>query len=281
MILWKPPSQGRNNSEIGRLGASHHEEEPPLTFSIRIAAMTAICALPAGAALAQTQESEAGSMSERSADQITCADIVTMDSELIPGALYFVSGYQEGSQAGTGGAGMSGGVADTATGGSTATTGDQGGMSSNSTSEAASASGSGSDGGEGATTATGDSTDATTSTGAAMPDSAGGTSADEPSGTTSATGAGMSTGAAAEGDAGLTGGSTTATTAATASGGDMTGQTSGGTSQPGQPQVVRVTGLFEIPIADVVTLCGESPEMSVSDAVEQHRNGSGTGSSTN
>ncbi len=41
-----------------------------------------------------------GAMSGIDPKALTCADIVTMDPEQVPGALYFVAGYMHGSDAG-------------------------------------------------------------------------------------------------------------------------------------------------------------------------------------
>lgn len=70
-----------------------------MRFSVKLAAMTAVCTLPAAMALAQGQEgASSGSMGERSPDQVTCADITAMDTRFVPGVLYYVSGYREGSR---------------------------------------------------------------------------------------------------------------------------------------------------------------------------------------
>ena len=58
-------------------------------------------ALPAGAQTSgqSEQTGQAGQMAgagQRTADQLTCADIATMDTAVVPGTLYFVAGYQEG-----------------------------------------------------------------------------------------------------------------------------------------------------------------------------------------
>lgn len=72
-----------------------------------------------------------------------------------------------------------------------------------------------------------------------------------------------------------------ATNADTGSGDAMVSDTGSGSAGGSQAHVVRVTGLFEIPLADVVTVCGESSEMTVSDAVVQQRTTVGSGSTTN
>lgn len=209
-----------------------------MTFSTRLAAVAALCTLPAGAALAQTQEGgmQQDAMGERSADQVTCADIVTMDSQLIPGVLYFVSGYQQAGMSGA--AGMSGSGMPEGASGST----DAGG--------AATSGADASDAGQPADAA--QTADANQSADADQ--MAEGESSMKPQGQ------GQETGTSAPADSPAAG--------------------SDDAMQGDQPAVVRVTGLFEIPIAEVVTLCGESPEMSVSDAVEQQRTGS-SGSSSN
>lgn len=138
-----------------------------MTFPIRMTARRAIYTLPASLALAQTDESaSAASMNERSADQITGADILTMDSEFIPGGLYFISGYQEGSQGSSGGTAMSGAVADMeASGSSGGTTGQDATMSGGTSDPGATdASGSDSAGGETAATSTDSSAEKATGT---------------------------------------------------------------------------------------------------------------------
>ncbi len=189
-------------------------------------------------------------MGERSADQVTCADIVTMDSQLIPGVLYFVSGYQQASM--TGSAGMSGSEMPGGAPGSTevggaATTGDD-----------APDAGQPADAGQSAEA------DQMTEGESSMPAQA----------------EGQEAGTSAPADTTAADSTAADSTAADSTAAGSTAAGSDGTMQGDQPAVVRVTGLFEIPIAEVVTLCGESPEMTVSDAVEQQRTGS-SGSSSN
>lgn len=188
-----------------------------MRFSVRLAAITAVCTLPATIALAQGQESgTSGNMGDRSPDQVTCADITAMDTRLVPGVLYYIAGYQEGSRAGMAGAG--GGQA---AGGAESTSG-------------TTSSASGSD----------------TAMSGTDPSSTGGSPA------TASNGNAASPSSDAAGAA--TGGS---------------GATSGGSMN-----VVRVTGMFEIPVEQVMVVCGQSPDMKASDAVEQNR---GSGASTN
>lgn len=221
-----------------------------MRLQTKIAAMSAVCALYAGGALAQSQGAEStGNMGNVDADQVTCADITVMDTQLIPGALYFVAGYGEGSRAASG---------DDA-----------------SASQSDMAQGGGSEAGSASEPETGTTTE-TSTTG-----SAGGTmSSDSGSSTEPASGAESSNGA----DTGMA--HQSAAPNDTTSGGntdaDMAAEPGEDARMDGdQPSLVRVTGLFEIPVEEVVTFCGENQDMTVSDAVQQHRNSGGSGDSSN
>jgi hypothetical protein len=190
-------------------------------------------ALPAGAQTSDgTGQTGQDGMGQRTADQMTCADIATMDTAVVPGTLYFIAGYQQGRDSG-----MQEGSADlTGVTGTSATTG------------AADTAGSGSS--APATTATGDSATA---------------------GGTGATGSTDSSGSATP-ESGTAGSTETAGT---------TGQGSEGSASSdtvGQPQVAAISGFFEIPVEQVMRVCADSPDRSVSDVVREE-GGSGTGTS--
>ena len=166
-------------------------------------------------------------MGDRSSDQVTCADITAMDTRLVPGVLYYIAGYQEGSRAGMAGAG--GGQA---AGGAESTSG-------------TTSSASGSD----------------TAMSGTDPSSTGGSPANASNG--NAASPSSDAAGAATGGSGATSGEQ-ASASGSGSGGSM--------------NVVRVTGMFEIPVEQVMVVCGQSPDMKASDAVEQNR---GSGASTN
>ena len=182
-------------------------------------------ALPAGAQTSGQSEpagqsGQAGQMAsagQRTSDQLTCADIATMDTAVVPGTLYFIAGYQEGR-----GMGMGQSEGDAAITGATGTA---------ATAGAADQSGSGQ------------------------------------AGATTGTDAGGATGLAGTG---------TATTGQDATGGSDSGATTGGASA--QPQIAMVSGFFEIPVEQVMRVCAETPERSVSDVVREE---GGQGSETN
>lgn len=68
----------------------------------------------------------------------------------------------------------------------------------------------------------------------------------------------------------------------TAGEGGSTAADSNGGASGDTMNVVRVTGMFEIPVEQVMVVSGQSPEMTAADAVEQNReSSSGSSSSTN
>jgi hypothetical protein len=202
------------------------------------AMLALVLALPAGA---QTSDGSAAtgqdSMGQRNADQMTCADIATMDTAVVPGTLYFIAGYQQGRDSG-----MQEDSADvTGVTGTSATPG-----AADSTGSGSAATG---------TTGTGDTTAA---------------------GSTGTTGSTDSTGGATS-ESGTAGSTETAGT----TGQGTTGQGSGGSASSdasGQAQLAAISGFFEIPVEQVMRVCAESPERSVSDVVREEGS-SGTGSS--
>jgi hypothetical protein len=179
-------------------------------------------ALPAGAQTSgQSEESgqadQMAATGQRAADQLTCADIATMDTAVVPGTLYFIAGYQEGR-----GMGMGQREGDAEITGATGTA---------ATAGAADQAGSGE---AGATTGTDD---------------------------------GGATGLAGTG---------TAATGQDATGGSGSGAAAGGA--PAQPRIAAVSGFFEIPVEQVMRVCAETPERSVSDVVREE---GGRGSQSN
>lgn len=215
----------------------------------RLTLSCAVLSLIGVPALAQQD----GAMSGIDPKALTCADIVTMDPEQVPGALYFVAGYMHGSDAGgtdaatmpeatTAPATTAPAATDPAASGAdtTAEGADAGAMTG--TASAPDAGGSAADPGTSAMDDT-----ATTGSTTAAPETA-----DAPAATGSATGSATGTDPAAP--------ATDATS-------DMAATETG---------MVMVDGMFAIPLADVVTMCTQSPEMLVSDALVQHRDGAGT-----
>lgn len=199
-----------------------------MRVSTRSTLSFAVLALIGAPALAQQD----GSMSGIPPEQLTCADLVAMTPEQVPGTLYFVAGYMHGGNAET-----SAGSDMTASGGADATT----------TPDAATdmSAGAGAD--------------------AAATDSAG---ADA--------GAAATTAPAADAQ-GADAGATTDTPAAADMAADAPADTGATTPAPGMEfaEMVMVTGMFEIPLEGVMTLCTESPDMLISEVIEQHRDGAG------
>lgn len=154
---------------------------------------TTACLMLATTGMAQTGTDQRSTDAARTADTITCADIITMDTAVVPGVLYFVAGFQEGNKAGTD---------DSASGSS--------GASSDSASNG---------------TATSGSTESASS----------------------------DTGAAASG--------TTESTAKT---------NESDTTSDEEMRVMRVSGLYEIPVEKIMMVCNDTPEGKVGDIVKQH-----------
>jgi len=180
------------------------------------AVLAAALALPAAAQTsgeAGQQEQAAGG--QRTADQMTCAEIAMMDTAVVPGTLYFIAGYEEGR-----GTGMGQGSADVS-----AVTG---------------------------TSATPSATGGDTGSGTGG-DAAAGT---DPGGATGLAGTGTgTTGESGTGDA--------ATEGAT-----------------GGHQVAAISGFFEIPVEQVMEVCAEAPERTVSDVMREQGGDEGAGGSS-
>ena len=175
---------------------------------------TTACVMLATTALAQSNSDQVSNEDARSADTITCADIITMDTAVVPGVLYFVAGFQEGNKAG-----MSGSAPDSSdTASDTATTGTAGSGSTDPNASGAD----------------------TTDTGTATTDNTPSTSADG-----------------------------TATTTDTSSSASTDGS---GTAMDGgdKMRLMRVAGLYEIPVEKIMTVCGDTPDEKIGDIVKQH-----------
>tara|TARA_B000000460_G_scaffold131053_1_gene92238 strand:+ start:11812 stop:12678 length:867 start_codon:yes stop_codon:yes gene_type:complete len=242
-----------------------------MPMKIRIAATTAICALSANMALAQSESaSKQTTGKEQSPDSVTCADITAMDTALVPGTLYYIAGYKKGSDAGMS-AGQGGG--QSAAAGASGATGSASGDSS-------------------ATTAADGSTvtsDANTSANSAM---------DKPASdaATAADGSAITRDANTSANSGSSGAASDTTMAtdssATAAGADASASASGGGqsgggmsadaggsqagSAGGDVAIMRVSGMFEIPVEEVITACTDTPEMKAADAIEQKRGAAGS-----
>ncbi|MCQ0970454.1 hypothetical protein MLD63_08465 [Paracoccus sp. TK19116] len=220
-----------------------------MTSTIKILSTSALCTLLAGTAFAQSTDTTAGASGEKSPDTVTCAEIIAMDTALIPGALYFITGYGEGHQAS--GASMS--DAGAASAGSEAEQGSTDEMNGSSSAGGNAVAETMANGVEGDTTAA---TSGSTDTGA-------GTDQAE----SDASDAQSAAPAAEMAD------SIEPQSSSEATDGAMSQDASGAASNT-QAEVVRITGLYEIPIEEVVTFCGESPDMTAMDAVRQHAAGS-------
>lgn len=196
---------------------------------------TAACLLVGTSALAQTGAGHSGAGQTatdgaRSADTITCADIVSMDSAVVPGVLYFVAGYRQGSQTGMN---------------ATGTTGTNGAQSMTDTGTGNSAS-----------------TDSSASTG-----TTGDTSASAMTGTTD--------------QSADTSGAADTTMDSSAASGDSANSTMSDTGSASasaddamnandQMRVMRVTGLYEIPVEKIMTVCKDTPDDNLGDVVRQN-----------
>lgn len=214
-----------------------------MPMKIRIAATTAICALSANMALAQSES--AGKQTtgkEQSPDSVTCADITAMDTALVPGTLYYIAGYKKGSDAGMS-AGQGGG--QSAAAGASGATGSASGDSS-------------------ATTAADGSTVTSDANTSANSGSSGAASDTTMATDSSATAAGADASASASGG-GQSGGGMSA---------DAGGSQAG--SAGGDVAIMRVSGMFEIPVEEVITACTDTPEMKAADAIEQKRGAAGS-----
>lgn len=206
---------------------------------------TTACLMLATTAMAQSDAGQTNAAGEKTADNITCADIVSMDTAIVPGVLYFVAGYHEGNGSGASDsqADMSQTTSNTETGGaesSDPTMSDPGNSDIATYNPATSDTASSGSGSSGAADATGSASD-TTEAGAASS----GTSAAASSGDT-ATSSDTSQAASAE------------------NGADTS------TSGDDKMRVMRVAGLYEIPVEDVLTVCNDSPDDKVGDVVKQH-----------
>lgn len=159
---------------------------------------TAACIVTAGMASAQSDQG-ADSQGDKSPDQVKCHEIVTMDTAVVPGTLYYIAGYRHGS--------------------------DKAGAMEGSTDASAS------DSGSTATDATG----------------------------TDTTGDAMDSGDTAQSDMSASDTDSAASDDAAAGSDDM------------QPQIVRVSGFYEIPVEEVMTVCAETPDRNVSDVVDEKK----------
>lgn len=210
--------------------------------------MATAVALMAGPAWAQDSGGGSSSAQQsanaggRSASDVTCREITAMDTQTVPGILYFISGYREGERSGM--------------------AGDQQAGAQTSASDPTAASAEGSDG-NGQTTATG------STSGSA--DSGGGTSATAGSGSG---GSGATSGAdmaAAGSGSSNSGPSDSGTSGSASAGGSGSGMT---------PQVSAVRGYFDIPVEQVMVACQAEPESPASDVMDRQRSGAASGSST-
>lgn len=253
---------------------------------------TAAGLLMASTALAQTGSGQTPADQEtmkghRTADTITCAEITAMDTAVVPDVLYFVAGYQEGNKAGMNGAGMNGAgmngaqnmdgspktMSDSASGGAsgsdsgTGMNGDMADSSADPADRAASASTAASV----STSETSAPDDATGETATSADTGKAGTQSGEATYETTTAGA-------AEYEAGTPAGSTQETGSATD---EMAGDTDAsaktdmaGTSETGtdgdQMRIMRVAGLYRIPVTKILTICGDRPQDKVGDVVRQN-----------
>lgn len=212
---------------------------------ITIAASTAICALSASMAIAQSgSASDNGTANERSPDTVTCADITAMETALVPGTLYYIAGYKEGSGSGT------------SMGESSAPT------------ESAEAS----------EAASGDAAATTAADGSTVTSDAN-TSADSDTDETAADAMTSADGSQITSDANTSASTTGEGESDSSQAADTAGDQSG--TPDGDVTIVRVSGMFEIPVEEVITVCTDSPEMTASDAIEQKRSESNAGSTSN
>lgn len=242
-----------------------------MPMKIRIAATTAICALSANMAMAQSESaSDKATTKEQTPDTVTCADITAMDTAMVPGTLYYIAGYKTGSDAGMSSGGGSGQMdaADTskpASGDMPATTAADG---STVTSDADTSADSAIDKpASDATTAADGSTmtsDANTSADSGT-DATAPLAADGSAPTPDANGSAAATSEDTEADSGM----------AADAGSDQASTANGDVA------IMRVSGMFEIPVEEVITVCTDSPEMKATDAIEQKRSESGADSAAN
>lgn len=278
-----------------------------LVTSASAAAIASIMATAPGLA----QESGAGgpampgaaSGGERAANEITCREIVAMDTATVPGVLYFISGHREGSAgaAGAGGpaqigeSGGTGAAPEMAASGGAAAGAEAGAASGEPATEAASAAetpsvGENSPALEQADQATaGNTAGAVTDAGGAdaagtplqardfeaVPDDAAGT---ETAGSAADTAAGQvpeSSTPMQQADVAAAADSAAEITQADSSQATedqefeaAAGQGAGG---DGQVMLTRVVGHFEIPVEQVMIACAETPDSPAADVVEQQR----------
>jgi HdeA/HdeB family len=206
-----------------------------------------------GAAAATGQA--AGQGGGMDAAEITCREIVAMDTATVPGVLYFISGYRAGQQdAMQPGAIQQGGM-------------QQGGMQQGGGAASADA---GAAGGDGQTVGAGG---AATDTAAAGSPSVG--EGSDAMRQANEAAAGNTAGAVTD-----MGGADAAGrpmqnqgTAASAIGQEGGGMAGGG----GQVQVSRVAGYFEIPVEQTIVACQQSMDQRASDVIEQQRGQAGGG----
>jgi hypothetical protein len=164
-----------------------------------------------GSGSGSDQQQMAGG-SDRSAKDLTCAEITAMDTAQVPAVLYYVAGYDQRANENGGDSGGSAGE----------------------TSASAGSDGSGS----------------------------------------GSSGSGDQQNNMMAGDSGSGGGQSAGSDSSdTGSGG---GASSG--SDGNQPQIVRVTGFYEIPVERTMVACGQAPKNRVSDVMREQSGQSGSGS---
>jgi len=218
---------------------------------------TTACLFMATGALAQTSSEQGSTDGTKSADTIKCADIITMDTAVVPGVLYFVAGHQEGSKAGMNNAASDGSQTMSDTGTSDT-------MASDTTA-------SGTDSGtSGSATADSSGSLTTDTTGVGVTDTTGlGATGTTDSGATGTTDT-LATGTDTTTDTALDDATTdSATTDSTMTDSATAGATDG-SDMGDQMRIMRVAGLYEIPVEEVMTVCNQTPDENVSDVVEQN-----------
>lgn len=165
------------------------------------AALPAAAQTAGGSGQAGTDQQDGAGEGQATADRLTCAEIATMDTAVVPGTLYFIAGYREGQRA----SGM-----------------------------------------------------------------------DDPGGATGLAGTGTGSEAGPSGRTGVGSEPGTGTAPDTATAQTGTAQTGTEGAGMGGHQVGRMSGYFEIPVEQVMRICAEAPERTVSDVVgEQGGEGSG------
>ncbi len=120
-------------------------------------------------------QSGGGSQQDKSAGDITCAEVTALDTAQVPGMLYYISGYDEGSKGGQSGSGGSsqndsskaGGSASSGASGDTSGTQASGSDSGDTSSQSGGSGSAGASGGSGDASQSGDSGGANASSGSA------------------------------------------------------------------------------------------------------------------